>query len=83
LFSWIGVSQCLFRSIYIRNSVAQVIGEFVRVSCSIDVKLGKDARPTDFVELRFIKELDDSGFIDARLKQSESALHFWYCVLIY
>ena len=26
---------------------------------------GKDARPTDFVELRFIKELEDSGFIHA------------------
>lgn len=30
---------------------------------------GKDARPTDFVELRFIKELDDSGFISALYKQ--------------
>jgi ABC-type nitrate/sulfonate/bicarbonate transport system substrate-binding protein len=30
---------------------------------------GKDARPTDFVELRFIKELEDSGFIDALYKQ--------------
>jgi len=29
---------------------------------------GKDARPTDFVELRFIKELDDSGFIQALYK---------------
>ena len=28
----------------------------------------KDARPTDFVELRFIKELDDSGFIQALYK---------------
>ena len=30
---------------------------------------GKDARPTDFVELRFVKELDDSGFINALYKQ--------------
>ena len=30
---------------------------------------GKDARPTDFVELRFIKELEDSGFIQALYKQ--------------
>ena len=29
---------------------------------------GKDARPTDFVELRFIKELEDSGFIHALYK---------------
>ena len=29
---------------------------------------GKDARPTDFVEMRFIKELDDSGFIQALYK---------------
>ena len=28
----------------------------------------KDARPTDFVELRFIKELEDSGFIQALYK---------------
>jgi ABC-type nitrate/sulfonate/bicarbonate transport system substrate-binding protein len=28
----------------------------------------KDARPTDFFELRFIKELDDSGFIQALYK---------------
>ena len=30
---------------------------------------GKDARPTDFVELRFIKELEDSGFIQTLYKQ--------------
>jgi hypothetical protein len=30
---------------------------------------GKDARPMDFVELRFIKELEDSGFIQALYKQ--------------
>ena len=29
---------------------------------------GKDARPTQFVELRFIKELEDSGFINALYK---------------
>jgi NitT/TauT family transport system substrate-binding protein len=29
---------------------------------------GKDARPTDFIELRFIKELEDSGFIHALYK---------------
>jgi hypothetical protein len=28
----------------------------------------KEARPTDFVDLRFIKELDDSGFINALYK---------------
>jgi NitT/TauT family transport system substrate-binding protein len=29
----------------------------------------KEARPTDFVELRFIKELEESGFIQALYKQ--------------
>jgi len=29
----------------------------------------KDARPTDFVELRFIKELEGSGFIQALYRQ--------------
>ncbi len=29
---------------------------------------GKEARPADFVELRFVKELDDSGFINALYK---------------
>lgn len=29
----------------------------------------KDARPTDFVDVRFIKELEDSGFIHALYKQ--------------
>jgi NitT/TauT family transport system substrate-binding protein len=29
----------------------------------------KEARPTDFVELRFIKELEESGFIEALYKQ--------------
>ena len=30
---------------------------------------GKDAHTADFVELRFIKELEDSGFIEALYKQ--------------
>ena len=30
---------------------------------------GKEARPTDFVELRFIKELEASGFIEALYTQ--------------
>ena len=30
---------------------------------------GKDARPMDFVELRFIKELEDSGFINSLYRQ--------------
>jgi NitT/TauT family transport system substrate-binding protein len=30
---------------------------------------GKDARPADFVDLRFVKELDESGFIAALYKQ--------------
>src|SRR6185503_19462129 len=29
----------------------------------------KDARPSDFVDVRFIKELDESGFINALYKQ--------------
>jgi NitT/TauT family transport system substrate-binding protein len=30
---------------------------------------GKDARPTDFVDMRFIKELEESGFIQALYKE--------------
>jgi NitT/TauT family transport system substrate-binding protein len=30
---------------------------------------GKDARPADFVDLRFVKELDDAGFISALYRQ--------------
>ncbi len=30
---------------------------------------GKDARPADFVDARFVKELEDSGFINALYKQ--------------
>ena len=30
---------------------------------------GKEARPADFVELRFIKEFEESGFIEALYKQ--------------
>jgi hypothetical protein len=29
----------------------------------------KDARPTDFVDLRFVKELEENGFVDALYKR--------------
>ncbi len=29
----------------------------------------KDARPADFVDVRFVKELEDSGFVSALYKQ--------------